>query len=334
MAKFEKTDQIDHYLNQIDKKQDSSFRRKIFLFIGLLLLLGVSYVAYNQMSGKDSLAEGSTNINTNDIGSSGIVPIAINNNNLDEDLLSGGEEELDSALNPEVENLEDAIVEEDNAAALAAAKKRQEEANENPARPTTGVSERTYTAAELADLPSVQIIKKGEETADPINKNVAPSEKEKADKATAEAEETKKIAAEAADKEEADKIAKETAAATKKATDTAALAEAAAAKKSTAVTKDPSYPGGEARMRQFFAKKITYPNKAIDDKVEGSVDVRIRVDEKGRIVDSQVVKGIGAGCDKEVLKAINKMPKWSPAEKDGEPVAKYYLLSVAFKLPN
>lgn len=140
------------------------------------------------------------------------------------------------------------------------------------------------------------------------------------------------IAAKATEKAEEERIAAEKAEAERIAAEKVEAAKKAA--KETSVTKDPSYPGGESKMRQFFARKISYPDEAINNRVEGNVNVRIKVDERGRIVDSQVVKGIGAGCDKEVLKAINKMPKWNPAEKNGEPVSKYYLLSVAFKLPN
>jgi TonB family protein len=335
MAKIEKADQIDHYLDQIDKKQDSSFKKRIFLFIGLLLLSGVSFVAYSQLSGRDSIAEGSASINTNNMGSPGVVPITVNNNNLDDELLPEDEELLDPALNPDDANLAEAEAQERKEDAQN--RNEEENRNENVARPTvTGVSDRTYTAAELAILPSAQ--KKKIETDKAANKNIAPSknEDEAAKKAAAsallaETEAAKKAAADAADKATADKKI----AADKAIADAEAAKKAIAdAKKTTSVTKDPSYPGGEARMRQFFARRISYPNDAINERIEGNVDVRIKVDERGKIVDSQVVKGIGAGCDKEVLKAINRMPRWEPAEKDGEPVSKYYLLSVAFKLPN
>lgn len=349
MAKIEKTEQIDHYLDQIDKKQDSSLRKKVFLFVGLLLLSGVSYVAYSQFSNKNSFADSSASINTYDNEPSGVSTIVVNNEQIDNGLLPE-DDELDPELNPEL-NPEDENADADNALAEEIAARNEandrETASNNqangssvPSVPRAGISTRTFTADELGK----DFTPKGG-TSTQANKNVAPS-KSAEDAAKAKKAEEDKIAAKKAAEDEAIKKAAIEAKATEKAEEERIAAEKAEAErvakeeeaknaaKKTSVIKDPSYPGGEGKMRQFFARKISYPDEAINNRVEGNVNVRIKVDEKGRIVDSQVVKGIGAGCDREVLKAINKMPKWNPAEKDGEPVSKYYLLSVAFKLPN
>lgn len=95
----------------------------------------------------------------------------------------------------------------------------------------------------------------------------------------------------------------------------------------------PSFPGGQAKMQAFLKQQVKYPRRAKDHGVQGRVNVRVYVKKDGSIANAEVVKGLGYGCDKEVLKAVSKMPKWEPATKNGEAVEKSYILSVAFTLP-
>ncbi len=97
-------------------------------------------------------------------------------------------------------------------------------------------------------------------------------------------------------------------------------------------SNEPRFPGGIESMQAFLAQEITYPEQAFDEKVQGSVVIKISVDETGKITSSEIVKGIGGGCDEEVLDAIGKMPHWKPALENGKPVKKSFSISVAFNL--
>lgn len=52
---------------------------------------------------------------------------------------------------------------------------------------------------------------------------------------------------------------------------------------------------------------IKYPEEAKTKKVEGRVVMEAYVDEKGNLAASQLLKGIGAGCDEEALNALGKV---------------------------
>ena len=82
---------------------------------------------------------------------------------------------------------------------------------------------------------------------------------------------------------------------------------------------------------QEIQKKIKYPEIAKRAGVEGKVFVRAFVDENGNVVNAEVVKGIGAGCDEAALDAILKT-KFTPGKQRGKPIKVQVTVPVLFKL--
>ena len=90
--------------------------------------------------------------------------------------------------------------------------------------------------------------------------------------------------------------------------------------------------GGCDKLNQYIAKNIHYPDIAREAAIQGQVIARFLIDEKGMIRDIQIIRGIGGGCDQEVIRIINNMPKWQPAYYNHRPVRSIYDLPVIFKL--
>ena len=61
---------------------------------------------------------------------------------------------------------------------------------------------------------------------------------------------------------------------------------------------------------------ITYPDVAKRIGIEGIVEVQFIVNEKGEVEDPVIIRGIGAGCDEEVLEAI-KLQSYTPGIQNG-----------------
>lgn len=78
-------------------------------------------------------------------------------------------------------------------------------------------------------------------------------------------------------------------------------------------------------------KKIQYPKIAKEAGLEGKVFVMAYVDEKGNVDDIKILKGIGGGCEEEVIKVL-KTTKFKPGMNNGQPVKVKTSLSFAFKL--
>ena len=96
--------------------------------------------------------------------------------------------------------------------------------------------------------------------------------------------------------------------------------------------KMPSFPGGSSALLSFLNDRLNYPQAAKDFSVEGIVYVQFIVDEEGEIRNTQVVRGLGYGCDKEALRIVREMPRWIPGRHEGEIVPVIYTIPINFRL--
>jgi TonB family protein len=94
----------------------------------------------------------------------------------------------------------------------------------------------------------------------------------------------------------------------------------------------PEYPDGENALYKYLAENIHYPEQAKADSIEGKVFVRFIVRDNGDIVNVEVERGIGGGCDEEAMRVIKSMPKWIPATSEGKLVNVQYVIPINFKL--
>lgn len=78
-------------------------------------------------------------------------------------------------------------------------------------------------------------------------------------------------------------------------------------------------------------KKIGYPTAARNSGIEGKVYVLIFINEGGDVDDVKVIKGIGGGCEEEVISAV-KASKFKPASNAGSPTKVKLSLAFTFKL--
>jgi len=95
----------------------------------------------------------------------------------------------------------------------------------------------------------------------------------------------------------------------------------------------PGYPGGYNSMSTYFDNNIEYPQAALDNGIEGTVDVNFAVDENGKLSSPKVVsKKLGYGLEDEALKLVAQMPTWTPGKMKGKNVKTYFTLPVKFQL--
>jgi protein TonB len=94
----------------------------------------------------------------------------------------------------------------------------------------------------------------------------------------------------------------------------------------------PKYPGGDIELMKFFSENLVYPEIAKRAGVEGRVILSFIVDKNGNIIDVEVAKSIGAGCDEEAMRVLKIMPHWIPGKQNGNPVLTRINIPVVFKL--
>ena len=98
------------------------------------------------------------------------------------------------------------------------------------------------------------------------------------------------------------------------------------------VEQMPEFPGGQEKLHAFLAENIKYPESAKESGIQGTVYVTFVVRKDGRISDAKILRGIGADCDEEALRVVNKMPRWKPAKQRGKNVDVQFNLPIGFKL--
>lgn len=108
-------------------------------------------------------------------------------------------------------------------------------------------------------------------------------------------------------------------------------------------TADPNYEpviklatpeGGLRAYDKYLKNSLRYPQAALENKVKGRVTVLFTVRTDGSLEEFNVVKGLGHGCDEEVIRLVKAGPKWSPTTQDDVPVESEVKVRVKFALPD
>ena len=94
----------------------------------------------------------------------------------------------------------------------------------------------------------------------------------------------------------------------------------------------PEFPGGINELSRFLFENIKYPADAREEGTNGTVYVTFVIDSIGAISDIKILRGIGHGCDEEVIRVVKLMPNWIPGKQDGKPVPVQYNLPIKFNL--
>jgi periplasmic protein TonB len=100
----------------------------------------------------------------------------------------------------------------------------------------------------------------------------------------------------------------------------------------TIVEQNPEFPDGQKAMFSWLSSNIKYPPIARENGIEGTVYVGFVVNTDGSIVDVNVKRGIGGGCNEEAVRVVQQMPNWKPGRQQGRPVRVAFTLPIKFKL--
>lgn len=95
----------------------------------------------------------------------------------------------------------------------------------------------------------------------------------------------------------------------------------------------PQFPGGERGLINFVNKTREYPYHAYKKHIEGRVLCSFIVGTNGKVTDVRVIRGAGdESLDREAIRVISKMPKWSVGKVGDHAVPVRVVLPIAFRL--
>lgn len=98
------------------------------------------------------------------------------------------------------------------------------------------------------------------------------------------------------------------------------------------VEQMPEFPGGAAALMSWLSRNIRYPAIAEENGIQGRVVCTFVVERDGSITDIQVARSVDPSLDKEAIRVLKLMPKWSPGRQNGAPVRVKYTVPVTFRL--
>ncbi len=96
------------------------------------------------------------------------------------------------------------------------------------------------------------------------------------------------------------------------------------------VEEMPEYPGGAAAMMDYIKRNTNFPEEAKAAGIQGKVVANFVIDEEGKIIEVNIVRSLGYGCDEEALRLINSMPKWTPGKQKDKPVKVRMVVPINF----
>ncbi|MBP5455757.1 MAG: energy transducer TonB [Paludibacteraceae bacterium] len=98
------------------------------------------------------------------------------------------------------------------------------------------------------------------------------------------------------------------------------------------VDKQAEFPGGEKSKVEFLKENVKYPEEALENDIEGTVLLDFVVKKDSTIDDIRVIKSVHSLLDAEAIRVVKLMPKWVPAEYQGNPCSSRVKQVFYFKL--
>ncbi len=98
------------------------------------------------------------------------------------------------------------------------------------------------------------------------------------------------------------------------------------------VEQQPLFPGGNSALMQYLHDNMKYPVVAQENGVQGRVTVQFVVEKDGSITGVHVLRGVDPSLDKEAVRVVKSMPRWTPGKQNGTTVRVNYRLPVLFRL--
>ena len=92
-------------------------------------------------------------------------------------------------------------------------------------------------------------------------------------------------------------------------------------------SSDPS-----AFLTKWVYVYLRYPEEAVENGIQGRVLVNFVLDEKGKVHDVRVVRGVNELLDAEAVRVVSASPNWRPARVRGEKVKCEISMYIEFKL--
>jgi len=96
------------------------------------------------------------------------------------------------------------------------------------------------------------------------------------------------------------------------------------------VEEMPSFPGGNAALKEFIYSNLDYPENARKKGISGEVQVQFTVKPTGKLENIKVIRSAYPDFNKPAMNVFEMMPDWNPGKQRGKPVSVNVVVPVVF----
>jgi protein TonB len=90
------------------------------------------------------------------------------------------------------------------------------------------------------------------------------------------------------------------------------------------VDHQPEFPGGYDALLAYVGRNIMNNARKYGQNIQGRIYIQMVVEKDGTPSHVKAIKGISKEIDQEVVKVIEKSPKWTPGIQDGKSVRTFF----------
>jgi periplasmic protein TonB len=80
------------------------------------------------------------------------------------------------------------------------------------------------------------------------------------------------------------------------------------------VEQNAEFQGGMRKLSHFLQDNLNFPRTMQDEGLSGKTEIEFVVCEDGSICNVKIVNSAGPLFDKEAMRVVQKMPKWTPGK--------------------
>jgi TonB family protein len=96
----------------------------------------------------------------------------------------------------------------------------------------------------------------------------------------------------------------------------------------------PVYNGGLKVLKEFITENNHYYEASNKDGITGVVTLSYTVNEKGKVKDIKILRGLNAICDSEAVRITQLITGWQAAVQWGKPISTRVVMPIEFPVKN
>jgi len=98
------------------------------------------------------------------------------------------------------------------------------------------------------------------------------------------------------------------------------------------VEEMPEFPGGTEALMKYLSSSIKYPPIAQENGISGKVFVQFVINANGEVTNVTIGRGVDPSLDREAIRVVQAMPRWTPGKQRNRPVRVSYTVPINFQL--